>query len=189
MKFAFCLYKYFPYSGLSRDFLRILVECQRRGHQADVFVSSWQGSPPGNSTSVTILGEWGENFLPNHVKDRRYYSRLRRQLKARSFDAIIGFNRMPGLDVYYGADFCYIGRVQKANPPISRLTARYRHFCSFEKSVFSSTSKTLILSYRNVKKKSTKNTIIHLIHVSWYYRLLWIWIESPFKTMIRLDEI
>ncbi|MBS25259.1 MAG: lipopolysaccharide core heptose(I) kinase RfaP [Gammaproteobacteria bacterium] len=153
MKFAFCLYKYFPYSGLSRDFLRILVECQRRGHQAEVFVSSWQGSPPVKSTNVTILGEWGENFLPNHVKDRRYYSRLRRQLKARSFDAIIGFNRMPGLDVYYGADFCYIGRVQKANPPISRLTARYRHFCSFEKSVFSSTSKTLILSLSEREKK------------------------------------
>ena len=113
MKFAFCLYKYFPYSGLSRDFLRILVECQRRGHQAEVFVSSWQGSPPVKSTNVTILGEWGENFLPNHVKDRRYYRRLRRQLKARSFDAIIGFNRMPGLDVYYGQIFAISGEYKK----------------------------------------------------------------------------
>ena len=153
MNFAFCLYKYFPYSGLSRDFLRILLECQKRGHRAEVFVSSWQGPQPKDGTRITVLGEWGEKLLPNHVKDRKYYKKLRRQLKARSFDAIIGFNRMPGLDVYYGADFCYIGRVQKANPPISRLTARYRHFCDFEKAVFGSSRQTLILSLSEREKK------------------------------------
>lgn len=153
MKFAFCLYKYSPYSGLSRDFLRILIECQNRGHEAEVFVSAWEGSQPVGGPKVTVLGEWGENFLPNHVKDRRYYRRLRRQLKARSFDAVIGFNRMPGLDVYYGADFCYIGRVKKKNPPASRLMSRYRHFCAFEKAVFGANSQTLILSLTEGEKK------------------------------------
>ena len=153
MNFAFCLYKYFPYSGLSRDFLRILMECKNRGHNAEVFVSSWQGPRPIDDTKITVLGEWGEKLLPNHVKDRRYYRKLRRQLKAFRFDAVIGFNRMPGLDIYYGADFCYIGRVQKANPPISRLTARYRHFCDFEKAVFGSNNQTLILSLSEREKK------------------------------------
>ncbi len=27
------LYKYFPFGGLQRDFMRIALECQKRGHQ------------------------------------------------------------------------------------------------------------------------------------------------------------
>ena len=43
MKLALCLYKYFPYGGLQRDFLRILKECQSRGHEVSVYTSEWQG--------------------------------------------------------------------------------------------------------------------------------------------------
>ena len=114
MKFAFCLFNYFPYSGLSRDFRRILDECQHRGHEAEVFVRTWQGPQPSN-TEVTILGDWRNNFSANHDKDKRYYRNLSQKLKENSFDAVIGFNKMPRLDVYYGADFCYIAREQKAN--------------------------------------------------------------------------
>ena len=32
MQLAFVLYKYFPYGGLQRDFLRIARICQARGH-------------------------------------------------------------------------------------------------------------------------------------------------------------
>ena len=39
MKLAFCLFKYFPYSGLSRDFMRIVSESRRRGHDLHVFAS------------------------------------------------------------------------------------------------------------------------------------------------------
>ncbi len=46
MKLALCLYKYFPYGGLQRDFLRILTECQQRGHAVDVYTSEWQGKSP-----------------------------------------------------------------------------------------------------------------------------------------------
>lgn len=31
MTLAFILYKYFPFGGLQRDFMRIALECQRRG--------------------------------------------------------------------------------------------------------------------------------------------------------------
>ena len=46
MKIAFCLFKYSPYSGLSLDFLRILEECKKRGHDTHVFVSEWRGERP-----------------------------------------------------------------------------------------------------------------------------------------------
>ena len=118
MKFAFCLFKYSPYDGLSRDLRRVVVECQSRGHEAEVFVSTWEGDQP-IGIEITHLGKWGDKFVQNHFKDTLYFRRLRHQLKTRSFDAVIGFNRMPGLDIYYGADFCYIERVRKERPPVS----------------------------------------------------------------------
>ena len=60
---------------------------------------------------------------------------------------------MPGLDVYYGADFCYIAREQKANHPALRLTPRYQHLFAFEKAVFGTNSQTLILSLSEREKK------------------------------------
>jgi UDP-glucose:(heptosyl)LPS alpha-1,3-glucosyltransferase len=153
MKFAFCLFNYFPYSGLSRDFRRILDECQHRGHEAEVFVRTWQGSKPVGGPEVTVLGDWRDNFSANHDKDKRYYRSLNQKLKENSFDAVIGFNKMPGLDIYYGADFCYIAREQKANHPVLRLTPRYQHLFAFEKAVFAANSQTLILSLSEREKK------------------------------------
>ena len=46
MKLALCLYKYFPYGGLQRDFLRILKECCSRGHKVHVYTAEWQGEQP-----------------------------------------------------------------------------------------------------------------------------------------------
>ena len=145
MKLAFCLFKYSPYDGLSRDLRRVLDECVSRGYEPEVFVSTWEGDQPSGAV-ITHLGAWIVKFLPNHFKDAFYYWRLRLQLKTRSFDAVIGFNRMPRLDVYYGADFCYIERVRKERTPLSRLTWRYLHFRAYEKAVFGTKSQTLILS-------------------------------------------
>ncbi|MCP4951211.1 MAG: glycosyltransferase family 1 protein, partial [Proteobacteria bacterium] len=41
MKLALCLYKYFPYGGLQRDFLRIVKASPGRGHVALVYASEW----------------------------------------------------------------------------------------------------------------------------------------------------
>jgi UDP-glucose:(heptosyl)LPS alpha-1,3-glucosyltransferase len=173
LKFAFCLFKHFPSSGLSRDFQRILTECQNRGHEAEVFVSTWEGSKP-EGTEITVLGDWIDNFSPNHVKDRRYYLSLQKKLNAKPFDAVIGFNKMPGLTVYYGADFCYVAREHKAQPPrrklrllqkillrapgfdiqsAYRLMPRYRHLSAFEEAVFGANRQTLILSLSEREKK------------------------------------
>ncbi len=64
MKFAFCLYKHFPYSGLSRDMLRILNECTNRGHEVVVFTGSWEGPKPDNA-DVVIIPHMG---LSNHTR-------------------------------------------------------------------------------------------------------------------------
>jgi UDP-glucose:(heptosyl)LPS alpha-1,3-glucosyltransferase len=48
MQLAFVLYKYFPFGGLQRDFMRIALECQQRGHKIRVYTLIWEGDmPPG----------------------------------------------------------------------------------------------------------------------------------------------
>ena len=43
MQLAFVLYKYFPFGGLQRDFMRIALKCQARGHAIRVYTPIWEG--------------------------------------------------------------------------------------------------------------------------------------------------
>lgn len=148
MKLAFCLFKYFPYSGLSRDFLRIVTESQLRGHQLTVFASQWQGPrPSGVELQLLPTYRW-----MNHAQNAAFYRALKRRLRRQDFDAVIGFNKMPGLDLYYGADYCYIGRAVPRYGPLYRLTPRYHHFHTFERAVFGTQSDTAILSLSEREK-------------------------------------
>ena len=106
MHFAFCLYKHFPYSGLSLDMLRIANECTQRGHQATVFTGSWQGDVP-DGVNVVIIKHFG---LTNHTRAHSFHRKLQRQLVKHNFDVTVAFNKIPGMDIYYCGDYCYVGR-------------------------------------------------------------------------------
>lgn len=141
MKIAFCLYKYFPYGGLQNYFLKIWEECRRRGHETQVFAREWEGAKPEdlnlNLISVRALTNSGKNI--NFVK------KLRPILEKENFNVIVGFNKIPGLDVYVQADVCY--RAHYKNQKIKFLIGpkRYRHFFNYEAAVFGSSSPTHIL--------------------------------------------
>ena len=149
MKLALCLYKYFPYGGLQRDFLRILKECRDRGHAVHVYTAEWQGQHP-NGVDLHVLKS--SRLGGNHVRDRRFFTRLQKALATEQFDAVVGFNKMPGLDLYYGADFCYLGRAAPQYGPMYRFTPRYRHLYAFERAVFNRNSHTQILSLSRREK-------------------------------------
>ncbi|MEM7194888.1 MAG: lipopolysaccharide core heptose(I) kinase RfaP [Pseudomonadota bacterium] len=148
MKLAFCLFKYFPYSGLARDFLRVVQECHVRGHDVHIFVSDWEGERP-EGIRINLL-----SVLPlaNHSQNSSFYNQFRQRTRDETFDAIIGFNKMPGLDIYYGADYCYIARAVPRYGPLYRLTPRYHNFYSFERAVFDVRSSTKILSLSEREK-------------------------------------
>ncbi|MFO7667468.1 MAG: glycosyltransferase family 4 protein [Desulfobacterales bacterium] len=57
----------------------------------------------------------------------------------------MGFNRIPGIDLYYAADVCYAARIQKRRSLFLQLTSRDRIFSELEKAVFSKNSQTEIL--------------------------------------------
>jgi len=165
MKLAMCLFKYFPYGGLSRDFMRILRESQQRGHEIDVFTSEWEGDHP---TGINV-NELKSFRRTNHARNAAFFRKLKSRLDATDYDAVIGFNKMPGLDIYYGADYCYVGRVSPKYPQLYRLTSRYRHMASFEQAVFGPASCTHILSLsgneRNVYRQyyATADKRFHIL--------------------------
>lgn len=139
MKFAFSLFKYFPFGGLQRDFLRIARECLDRGHQIDVFTMAWEGErEPGLTIHIVPL-----RGFSNHARAKNFVADIAPSLV--SYDVVVGFNKMPGLDVYYAADTCYQAKARAQRGPWYRLTRRYRHLLAFESAVFKSSSTEILL--------------------------------------------
>ncbi len=141
MELAFCLYKYFPFGGLQRDFLRIAEVCQARGHSIVVYTMEWRGDVP-DGFDVRFVPKEG---LTNHRKYQRYYDFVQERFREKRPDLVIGFNKMPGLDVYYAADPCYEARSREEKSALYRMSPRYKHFSAYERAVFGPESKTEIL--------------------------------------------
>ena len=150
LKIAFCLFAYRPFGGLQRDFYRIAQVCAGRGHSIDVFTMEWQGDIP-EAFNVHVLPV---RRLRNHERSREFSQRLARELQGRSFDIVVGFNRISGLDVYYAADPCYVAKIHELHGPLYRLSGRYRHFSAVEKELFGPGSDTriLLLSEQEISK-------------------------------------
>jgi UDP-glucose:(heptosyl)LPS alpha-1,3-glucosyltransferase len=165
MQLAFCLYKYFPYGGLQRDFLRIALACQARGHAIRVYALDWQGErPPGFELCLVPVRAWH-----NHRRYRKFSAWVAADLARRPVARVIGFNKMPGLDVYYAADPCFAEKARHLRSPFYRLSGRYRHFAAFERAVFAPESRTRILLISEgqrpsfVKHYGTPDARFHLL--------------------------
>lgn len=129
MKLAFVLFKYFPYGGLQRDFMRIAQLCRERGHAVTVYTLCWEGPIP-SGFSVHVVSGGGPGY-PG--RNRALARAVERDRRAEGFDVVAGFNKLPGLDVYFAADPCYAARRKSW---WKRLTSRHRQFMVFEKAVF-----------------------------------------------------
>ena len=140
MRLAFALYKYFPYGGLARDFVRVAKCCLAKGHRVDVYVMDWQGEVP-NGVNVHVINTKG---WTNHARVTSFHRQLANCLANSEFDVTIGFNKIPGVDVYYAADPCYIDRfVDKTG--LAKLNPRYQAYAAAEKAVFGQESQTVCL--------------------------------------------
>jgi len=141
MRLGFVLFKYFPFGGLQRDMLRIAQACQARGHEIHVYTLSWEGPiPEGFQVQVLPIKR-----LSNHAKYAAFHEALQGHLQEDGIEGVVGFNRMPGLDVYYAADPCFKAKVSTKYNAMVQFSPRYRHFLAFEEAVFSSGSKTQVL--------------------------------------------
>ncbi len=141
MQLAFTLFKYFPFGGLQRDFLRIALACQARGHGIRVYTLSWQGEVPAGFEVLTVP----VRALTNPRRYEKFAAWVHADLAKRPVDRVVGFNKMPGLDFYYCADPCYEDKARTLRGPLYRLSGRYRHFAAYERAVFAPDSRTEIL--------------------------------------------
>ena len=122
MKIAFCLFKYFPFGGISRDLERIARENLSRGHTVRVYTLSWEG-PPMDGVDVVVTPVKG---LTNHTRYARFAQWVAEHLREYPVDLVVGMNKMPGIDVYYAGDSCYEEKSQTQRNWLYRLSPRYR---------------------------------------------------------------
>jgi UDP-glucose:(heptosyl)LPS alpha-1,3-glucosyltransferase len=141
MKLGFLLFEYFPFGGLQRDCLKIAELCAARGHAVTIFTRTWQGEKPA-TLRVELFGERGWS---NIARNRAFLKQAARVLPSHALDGVIGFNKMPGLDVYYGADPCYAAKVERLKPFWHKWLPRYCHFRTAEESVFARGQRTQVL--------------------------------------------
>lgn len=138
MRLAFCLFKYFPYGGLQRNFLDIALQRVVAGDEVFVYTLKWQGNMPKGLTVRIIKNR----ALTNHLKYKQYFEQVSQYIRQDEIDCVIGFNKMPGLDIYFASDPCYKAR---HHGRIQRMSPRYKHFMEFEQAVFGIDSHTHIL--------------------------------------------
>lgn len=142
MKLAFCLFKYFPYGGLQRDFLRIARLCRDRGHEIHVYTTRWEAEEEAHIHLHLIKATGWQN----HTRSYSFIQQVEKHLQGQQYDLVIGFNKMPHLDLYYAADVCYQFRIaQSSSRSWYRLLPRYQYWTSFEQAVFACGSQTEIM--------------------------------------------
>ncbi|MCB1671424.1 MAG: glycosyltransferase family 4 protein [Gammaproteobacteria bacterium] len=150
MKVGFLIYSYFPYGGQQRDFYRIVRECVARGHQVVVYTLKWQGEPPADIEVrfVPVTSWWRLRLY------RRFTRWVLDALHREPCDLVIGFNKMPGLDVYFAADPCFADKAEHQRGAYYRYTPRYRHFMAYEEAVFGPHSRTRVLLLSRLQQQS-----------------------------------
>ncbi len=149
MQIAFCLFKYFPYGGIQRDFIGMARECVSRGFQVRVYTLDWLGDRPDTMTIIEVPSRG----MSNHVRYRRFAQWVGGHLARNPVDLVVGMNKMPGLDVYYAGDSCFEEKVRSQRSFWYRLTPRYRLFSEFEQAVFKRDSRTQIFSISDREKQ------------------------------------
>ncbi len=140
MKLALALDTYFPHGGLTRDLIAITRVCQQREHQVRVYAKECRGSPvAGMDLRLLPVTAW-----TNHGKSRQFAECLQGAIRDFSPDLVVGFNKIPDLDVYYSADGCFAEKAHQRGLPY-RLAPRSRYYLAAEKAIFSPRSTTEIL--------------------------------------------
>ena len=137
-RLAFALFRWFPHGGLQQDLLKVLRACTGRA-TCVVFCQQWDGAHPPGVEVVVIPGKgW------TATARRADFARRLQQQVAGQFDAVVGFNRLPGLDWYFAADTCFAEHAAKKGWWY-RLTPRARQYLEFERKVFTPAASTHVL--------------------------------------------
>lgn len=131
MHVALCLFRYFPHGGMQRDLMATARSLRASGHEVTVYCHTWEAAAPPD-LAVAVLPTTGRS---NHARAQAFGRALAGQLPRARPDVVVGFDKVPGLDLYFAADPCYVARAARKPWPY-RLTPRYRAFAALEEAVF-----------------------------------------------------
>lgn len=141
LRLLLAIHRLFPHGGLQRDALRTASECARRGHEVTLVAQRAEVDGPAE---VTLRLEPVPGRT-NHARAARFGERLSALQDALAPDLVLGFDRLPGLDVHFVGDPCYALRARTRRGPLRHLLPRDRTFTALERSVFGPTGARRIL--------------------------------------------
>lgn len=139
MKIACCLFKYFPFGGLSRDFNAIVTALVQHGYEVDIYTLRWEG-PKIQYTSVIELPF---RQLFNYQRYRAFSAYVAQHLPKKNYHLVIGFNKLAGLDIYYAADPCFWAK--SYHSCLFRYHPRYKALLQLEQMTLHPSAETKIL--------------------------------------------
>ncbi|HKK67032.1 MAG TPA: hypothetical protein VJ946_02430, partial [Bacteroidales bacterium] len=141
MHFSFVIFRYFPFGGLQRSMQTIALACVAAGHAVTVYTTKWEGEKlPG----VDVV-ELPINAATTAKRDKKFAGQFLNTINTSQTDLVVGFNKIPGLDVYYSGDTCYAVKAHEKHGLFYRMTARCRTNLKLEEIVFAKGLKTRIL--------------------------------------------
>jgi len=132
---ALAIVRLFSSGGLQRDCMAIARRLIQRGHDVTIICTEAEIRPP--DIKLILLPN---KSLSNPDINRRFAYDLHRNA-SQAFDLIVGFNKIPHLDVLYCAD----PPIRKPATILDHLTPRIRKYRQLDLSCFGETSRTRIL--------------------------------------------
>lgn len=149
MKLAFVIFRYFPFGGLQRDMALLAKAAIAAGHEVTIYCGDWQGEKIADATIIEIpVRKW-----LNVAGVKLFVEAFQQRFPRANFDLLIGFNKMPGLDVYFAGDTCFARKACCDRGFLYRLAPRTRLYLHYEKEVFGDHSDTGILSLVDTEQR------------------------------------
>ena len=136
MKIALACHSFKVLGGRERDCLEIARGLAQLGHDITILTTDSPPAESGGRVKVELLAQGGWS---NHGRIAHFAERVQRWRSGSKPDAIIGFDRLPGLDFYYAA-----GQPWPHRNRFEMLLPRYRLLARFEAAVFDRNASTFV---------------------------------------------
>lgn len=138
LRIALAVVKLFPGGGLQRDCLAIARALRERGAGVTILTAERAAGTFADDLPVEILKAPGRT---NHGIQAAFATAV--AAAAPRFEAVVGFNKMPGLDLLYCADPSIAARIRRLS--WRALLPRYRTFRRLEAGAFAPGAATRLL--------------------------------------------
>ena len=137
LSIALAIYRLEPAGGLERHALRLATLLAGRGHKVTLYTTGETASAPPGVETVRLTAPGASN----HGRMVGFAEAVTKATAGS--DLVVGFQKLPGLDVLFCADPCVAARTL---PPGATLLPRYRTLKRLEAACFDRNSKTRVLA-------------------------------------------